>query len=139
MSIWRFLEKYWQIKSGRKKKKRYSYIPGNLLRLETSKKQHRQKRRTSDSQLEDLPHALSEDERHQLWIRLSPREQDVTAFTCLKYTNRQMAARLGISADTVRTYLLNVLHKLGLENKADLRVFFAGWDFSEWERRGPDR
>ena len=134
MSIWQSLKKFWQINSGRRKKKKYSYILGGLLHLETTK-QHGQKRRASDPQIESLQHAVSEDQRYRLWIRLSPREQDVTALTCLKYTNRQIAARLGISADTVRTYLLNVLHKLGLENKADLRVLFAGWDFSEWESR----
>lgn len=111
---------------------------GDLLHLETTK-QYGKKRRTSDFQSEDLYHTLSEDERQQLWTRLSSREQDVTAFTCLKYTNRQIAARLGISTDTVRSYLLNVLHKLGLDNKADLRVLFAGWDFSEWERTAPTR
>lgn len=127
MSIWQFIKKYLQPNSGRKKKKEYAYVV-------TLQEQHKQKRRASDSQ---LSHALSEDQRHQIWILLSRREQDVTAFTCLKYTNRQIAARLGISADTVRSYMLKVLHKLGLETKADLRVFFAGWDFSEWERRSP--
>jgi DNA-binding CsgD family transcriptional regulator len=136
MSILRFLKKYWQTKSGRRKKK-YSSTLGDLLQFDAPVKQ---KRHTSHSRSGNLNHALSEEERRQqLWINLSPREQDVTAFTCLKYTNRQIAARLGISADTVRSYLLTVLHKLSLDNKADLRVFFAGWDFGEWERRDPDR
>lgn len=130
MSILRFLKKYWQTKSGRKKKKKYSSTLGGFLQLESTT-QHTHKRRFSHSQSEDL--------RQQLWLHLSPREQDVTALTCLKYTNRQIAARLGLSADTVRTYLVTVVHKLNLDNKADLRVFFAGWDFSEWERRDPDR
>jgi DNA-binding CsgD family transcriptional regulator len=132
MSIWQFIKKYLQPNSGQKEKRNYSYVAA-------LQEQHKQKRRASDSQLEDLPQILNQDERHQLWIRLSPREQDVTALTCLKYTNRQIAARLGISVETVRTYLVNVLNKLGLETKADLRVFFAGWDFDEWERRSPYR
>jgi DNA-binding CsgD family transcriptional regulator len=134
MSILRFLKKYWQKKSGRKKKKRYASTLGGLLQLESTT-QHTHKRRTSNSK----PDTLNEGDRQQLWLYLSPREQDVTALTCLKYTNRQIAARLGLSADTVRTYLVTVLHKLSLDNKADLRVFFAGWDFSEWERRDPYR
>jgi len=63
---------------------------------------------------------------------LSPREQYVTALTCLRYTNPQIAARLGLSVETVRTYLRKALNKLGLQNKADLRVLFASWDFSEF-------
>ena len=33
----------------------------------------------------------------QRWESLSPRERDVTAFTCLGYTNRQIAARLRLA------------------------------------------
>lgn len=79
--------------------------------------------------------ALTPDERHQFWNQLSSREKDVTALTCLRYTNLQIAGRLDISIETVRTYLKRVLNKSGFKNKADLRVFFADWDFSAWERR----
>jgi len=41
----------------------------------------------------------------RLWDTLSRREQDVTAWACLGYTNRQIAARLGLSTDTVKSYL----------------------------------
>ena len=70
---------------------------------------------------------------------LSPREQDVTALTCLRFTNPQIAARLGLSKETVRTYLEKVLIRFNLQSKADLRVTFASWDFSEWERRKSHR
>ena len=112
--------------------KKYSY-------LAEFQEQDKYNRRTSDSQPDNFSYDFNQDERYQFWLRLSPRERDVTAFTCLRYTNRQMAARLGISVETVRTYIVNVLHKLGLETKADLRVFFVGWDFNEWERRSPYR
>ena len=80
-------------------------------------------------------HDSNVDERSKRWESLSSREQDVTALTCLRYTNPQIAARLGLSVGTVKSYLEKVLSKLGLQNKADLRVYFAGWDFSEFERR----
>ena len=139
MTIWQFFKRWRAGLQQKKKKKKYSYIPGNLFHLEltnpAAREKRKQKKRTSDSQPDNLPNDLNSDEHYHLWIRLSPREQDVTALTCLKYTNAQIAARLGLSIETVRTYLDNALNKLSLQNKADLRVFFAGWDFSEWERR----
>ena len=139
MSIWQLFKRWRAGSQQKKKKKKYSYIPGNLFQLEltqtTISEKRKQKEQTSDSQDGNLFYDPSSDERYPLWIKLSPRERDVTALTCLKYTNPQIAARLGLSIETVRTYLENALNKLRLQNKADLRVFFAHWDFSEWERR----
>ena len=42
-------------------------------------------------------------EKWRGWQSLSPCEQDVTALTCRGYANRQMAARLGISPEMVKT------------------------------------
>jgi DNA-binding CsgD family transcriptional regulator len=137
MNIWQFFKR-WQAGS-RKKKRKYYYTPGNRFHLgltkATAQEKRKQKERTSDSQPDYLPNDLNSDERYHFWIRLSPREQDVTALTCLRYTNAQIAARLGLSVETVKTYLNNALNKLNFQTKADLRVFFAAWDFSEWERR----
>ncbi len=69
------------------------------------------------------------------WRSLSPREQDVSALACLGYTNRQMAARLGISEETVKTHLHNAMVKFRLHGKADLRMALSDWDFSAWELR----
>jgi DNA-binding CsgD family transcriptional regulator len=66
------------------------------------------------------------------WENLTPRERDITALTCLGYTNRQMASRLDISVETVKTHVANTLRKFDLHSKADLRVSLAGWDFSAW-------
>ncbi len=69
----------------------------------------------------------------QHWQFLSPREKDVTALTCLGYTNRQISATLHISIDTVKTHIRNILVKFRLHGKAELRQAMAGWDFSEWK------
>lgn len=139
MSIWR-LFKRWLI-GLRQKRKKYSNTLGEPLRLSfinpNARKKRNRKKIKFDSPAVSLPYDPSKDERYQRWIRLSPREQDVTALTCLRYTNPQIAARLGLSTVTVRAYLEKVLNKLGLQNKADLRVFFAPWDFSAFERRDP--
>jgi DNA-binding CsgD family transcriptional regulator len=69
----------------------------------------------------------------QNWQALSMREQDMTALACLGYTNRQIAAKLGISVETVKTHMSSTLYKLNLHSRKQLRVIFAGWDFSAWE------
>ncbi len=66
------------------------------------------------------------------WLSLSPREQQVTALTCLGLTNPQIAARLGVSIETVRTHLRNAQYKFHVTSKADLRVLLADWDFGAW-------
>jgi|SRR5919108_3490164 DNA-binding CsgD family transcriptional regulator len=66
------------------------------------------------------------------WESLSPREQEVTALTCLGLTNQQIAARLSLSRDTIKTHIRNVLFKFGLNSKAELRHILANWDFSGW-------
>jgi DNA-binding CsgD family transcriptional regulator len=72
------------------------------------------------------------DELWQCWQSLSPREQDVSALACQGHTNRQIAARLGISAETVKTHLRNALIKFGLHSRSQLRLLLADWDFSAW-------
>lgn len=79
-----------------------------------------------------LTHYYAQDEFWKRWESLSPRERDVTALTCLGYTNRQMAAALGISSETVKTHVRNALIKFNLPSKADLRVALADWNFSAW-------
>ncbi len=68
----------------------------------------------------------------QNWRSLSEREQQVTALVCLGFTNRQIAARLVISPETVKTHMSRVLLKFGLRSRAELRQVLAEWDFSAW-------
>jgi DNA-binding CsgD family transcriptional regulator len=67
------------------------------------------------------------------WLSLSPREQETAALTCLGFTNRQIAARLGVSSETVKTHLHNALAKFNLHGKAQLRMLLSSWDFSAWQ------
>jgi DNA-binding CsgD family transcriptional regulator len=66
------------------------------------------------------------------WRALTPRQQQVAALTCLNFTNRQIAARLQISPQTVKAHMRNLLHRFDLHSKAELRQALADWDFSEW-------
>ncbi len=68
----------------------------------------------------------------QRWRGLSEREQQVTALICLGFTNRQIAARLVISPETVKSHVSRVLLKFGLRARTELRRTLADWDFSAW-------
>ena len=68
------------------------------------------------------------------WRSLSPREQQVAALVCLNYTNRQIAVRLHISPETVKTHVRNLLAKFDLHAKAELSQLLADWDFSAWDK-----
>ena len=67
------------------------------------------------------------------WEKLTPREKEVTALTCLGYTNRQIAARLVLSVPTVKTHIANALRKFDLHSKIELRMALSNLDFSAWE------
>lgn len=84
-----------------------------------------------------LMNALDERKQAELnlarWRALSPREQQVAALICLNYTGRQIAARLRISPETVKTHTRNLLNKFELRTRTELRKLLSDWDFSAWE------
>ena len=73
------------------------------------------------------------EELGERWQSLSPREQQIVAFTCLGYSNSEIAYRMYISINTVKFYSRNILRKLGLQHKYELRTIFRDWDFSAWD------
>lgn len=97
----------------------------------------REQRSAQEVQADLLRTALAQQQRHgelyNHWQVLSPREQEVTALACRGYTNRQMAARLGVAEETVKTHMRNALVKFNLHGKGELRMALGEWDFSEWE------
>jgi DNA-binding CsgD family transcriptional regulator len=90
----------------------------------------------SEFVLSGLDRRFSQDDLLLHWQSLSPREQEVSALACLGYTNRQIAARLGISGETVKTHLHNALGKFNLHARSELHLLLSRWDFSSWERQG---
>jgi DNA-binding CsgD family transcriptional regulator len=82
-----------------------------------------------------LDRRFSQENLLQHWQALSPREQDVAALACLWYTNRQIAIRLSLSPETVKTHLHNAMLKFGLHSRSELRLRLAAWEFSAWERQ----
>jgi len=70
----------------------------------------------------------------ECWQKLSCRQQQMTALTCLGFTNRQIAAHLGISKETVKTHVHNTQLKFQLHGIAELQEALMEWDFSSWAK-----
>jgi len=71
-----------------------------------------------------------ENQRH--WQTLSPREQEVAALLCLGLSSGDVARRLVISPQTVKSHIRAVLHKFGVHSRKELRLLLAEWNFSAW-------
>ena len=67
------------------------------------------------------------------WDRLTRREKQVVLLVLRNYTNRQIAAALVISQETVKSHIRNALSKLELHGKANLRQAASTWDFVQEE------
>jgi len=81
---------------------------------------------------EGLAHLQTVDRLKECWGSLSPREQEVAALTCLGFTNRQMAGRMHVSMETIKTQMSKVLDKFDLHSKMELRQALTNWDFRDW-------
>ena len=56
---------------------------------------------------------------------LTGRELEVAALVAAGLTNKEVAARLRLSVRTAENHLLNVMNKLGLNNRAQVAAWFA--------------
>jgi DNA-binding NarL/FixJ family response regulator len=81
---------------------------------------------------------ISADQNLRRWHSLSPREQEITALVALGYTNREIAQRLVISPETVKTHITTIARKCNLGNKQELRQAMHGWDFRAWDDDPPE-
>jgi DNA-binding NarL/FixJ family response regulator len=69
----------------------------------------------------------------RVWRELTAREQQVVALTCLGFTNKEIAARLSLSAETIKSHMRTALRKFNIPTKVALRRALKDWDFSEWK------
>ena len=95
--------------------------------------------RTIGEVANDMIHfALHEDQLAesslQTWEQLTQREREITALIWLGLTNPQIAQRLLISPNTVKTHIKNILNKFNVHSKKSLSNRLAGLDLSHWAR-----
>ncbi len=125
------------LKPGRSRRRSFE-LDARLVR--TLQGLAREERRPAPDIAEDLLlAAIAQQKASRLlverWRSLSPRQQQVAALICLDSTNRQIASRLHISLETVKTHVRSVLYKFAVHSKAELRLLLVDWDFSAWEER----
>jgi DNA-binding CsgD family transcriptional regulator len=70
--------------------------------------------------------------------RLTPREREVTRWVVLGHTNRQIAATLVVSPETVKTHIRHALEKLGVRSKAELRLRLSEMGVRHWPDPAPE-
>jgi len=66
---------------------------------------------------------LHEGETPSYQEKLTPREQEVLELIVNHKTNKEIAEALVISEKTVKTHVSNMLHKLHLSNRTELRMY----------------
>lgn len=73
-----------------------------------------------------------ENEMMERWDSLSQRERQVVALICLGHRNYQIAEKLVIAPETVKTHLQNIFAKFNLRSSKELRFALKDWNFIEW-------
>ncbi len=74
------------------------------------------------------------EEKLQLYWNLTPRERQVVALACQELSNQEIADRLVLSVETVRTHIRNILVKGEVRSKNELRRYLIDWDFASCEK-----
>lgn len=69
-----------------------------------------------------LPNTTKETQFETQSELLSPREQQVLTFLVLGLRNKQIAAELGISGDTIKTHVRHILEKLNVTTRTEAAV-----------------
>jgi DNA-binding NarL/FixJ family response regulator len=62
---------------------------------------------------------------------LTPREREVARLIARGYTNPQIASELTITKETVKSHVSNILSKLGVDGRGDVRTLYAGVERSQ--------
>ncbi|MDB4887969.1 MAG: hypothetical protein JWN79_3407 [Gemmatimonadetes bacterium] len=61
-------------------------------------------------------------------VRLTQREQEVVALIAEGLSNKEIAGRLGIATDTVKSHVRNIMDKLALRSRLQIAAYALGQD-----------
>jgi DNA-binding CsgD family transcriptional regulator len=75
-----------------------------------------------EQQIATLPIHELHDFPSELYLPLTRREREVLVLIAAGQTNREMAERLVVSPETVKTHVRHVLGKLGVSRKKEIRT-----------------
>ncbi|GAP06443.1 response regulator containing a CheY-like receiver domain and an HTH DNA-binding domain [Anaerolinea thermolimosa] len=134
MSLWERLRAWWNGSDPTSERREFALDSHLLNTLDALSRQTgiSEEALANDLLATGLQALSRRDELWQCWQMLTPREQQVVALACLGLTNRQIASRMGISPDTVKTHLRAATAKFGVHTKAELNLLLSEWDFSAW-------
>lgn len=130
MPLWDFLRRWFTSRP------RTFRVEGGLAAplLELAHREQRSAQEMAASLLADALQQRRDDEQNQqLWRTLTRREREVAALICLNYTSDEIALRLSLSPQTVKTHARRILAKFGVQNRGQLRQVLQRWDFSAWD------
>jgi len=134
MNIWHTFQKFFRPAASTSSQRSFALEGELLVSLEQLARYRGSTPRKVAAELlsRELQQVEVERETWEKWQSLTEREQQVAALICLQYRTQQIAARLQIAPETVRSHVHNILHKMDLPNRIALRQLLAGWDFSSW-------
>ena len=140
MSIWHTFQKFFRPGGSSTAQRSFAWEGELLVSLERlARYRGSTLRKTAADMLARELKSVEMDRKIRLkWQMLTEREQQVAALVCLQLSTNQIATRLQIAPETVRSHVHNILTKMGLPNRVALRQLLGDWDFSEGESN-PDR
>ncbi len=134
MSIWHTFQKFFRPGVNPSSQRSFALDGDLLLSLEQLAQYRRSTPRkvAADLLARELQAVEVERVTWEKWQALTEREQQVAALVCLQYRTNQIAQRLQIAPETVRSHVHNILNKMKLPNRIALRQLLVDWDFSSW-------
>ncbi len=134
MSIWHVFQQFFRLPTNPTLQRSFTLDEELLTSLEQLARYRGTTPRKVAAELlaRELQNVEVENETWEKWQSLTEREQQVAALICLQYRTQQIAARLQIAPETVRSHVHNLLNKMNLPNRITLRQLLADWDFSRW-------